>query len=168
MTAPADDDLALRLAATALRDAVAGDLRRAMDLVQIISYKLGGDGILLAMLHWADRYADHVTDGNPDAGAPAAMKVIDVATGEVRLLEESDVAERHKWAARFVHARCAMDTRRCKELIEQMPDAAQERGDYFAALLRGVASTIRGLPRGYGWDGRRPRGSTESDTGLAP
>lgn len=145
----------LRLAGAALYWALSRDLRKAGRYVKRLSDEVGGEGIMLALCAWADAFADHATDGDPN-GRPKAMTMINAATGQAETIEESEAPADVKWAARWVHARASQDHDLCDQLLDELPrDDAKAVGDHVIAVLDCVAETMNGLPRGYARMGQR-------------
>jgi hypothetical protein len=143
----------VRLAATAYHAALAGRWQAAADAVVRISDECGGEGLSVALRAWCDTYADHSTGGQP--GVPTVnINFIRTDTGQLDDQRSERVPPEIRWAGELLRARAALDQERWSELLAELPDDGEAIGDHVFAVLKGVALTINGLPRGYARMGR--------------
>jgi hypothetical protein len=145
----------VRLAGAAYHAALAGKWDAAGRSLQRISDECGGEGLSVALRAWCDTYADHATDGEP--GRPTVnINFIRTDTGQLDDQDSERVPPEHRWAGKLIRARAALDQEEWRKLIDELPRDGAEIGTYVFAVLRGVALTINGLPRGYARMGRTP------------
>jgi len=136
------------LAAIALRDALAGDMKAAMATVTQISDQTGGAGLEYAMRGWCDslivRYRS--VTGSPD-DAVIRPAWVDGDSGRVDF-NADDVPAQARWAGRMISARAAMDQGTWNALMAALPRDGYVIGDHVAALLGMVAGTLNALKAG--------------------
>lgn len=138
---PPELDRAKELTAQALHAAMREDWPAATRAMQAVSDETGGEGI-----YWALRMlCDTAIDAQGLTGREGAVfrpGWVDVSTGKVQL-DADAVPVHHRWAARLVTARAAMDKDAYDALLAGMPGDARERGEYAGALLTGTALALR-------------------------
>jgi hypothetical protein len=142
----------VRLAQAAFSDALASRWDSAVRHVRRLSDECGGEGVVVAMMAWCDTYVDHATDGQAShAAAAARVNVAYVNTYSGRLDQQGspDVPGPVQWAGRMLAARAAMDEAAWTAMMDELPPDGHVVGQHVLALLRAVARTVNGLPRGY-------------------
>lgn len=146
----------VRLASTAFDAALAGAWPKAARAIVRINDECGGEGLGAALLAWIDAYVDHATDGAPTRARPR-MAYINTETGALDREDSGSLPDEVRWAGQLIGARAAMDEQRYVELLAELPDEGFEIGERVLTVLRLVATTINGLPRGFATMGRGAR-----------
>jgi hypothetical protein len=150
---PEEHSKPVRLATVAYHAALAGKWESAARAIKRISDECGGDAIVTALIAWCDAYVDHATDGRMDV-AKATMNYINSDSGRLDGEDSDRLPERVRWAGRLVKARASMDEEEFRAALDAVPEDEGEWGSYVLAVLECVATTINGLPRGFGRMGR--------------
>lgn len=150
MTATAEHSKPLRFAAAALRYALAEDWAKVARVMERLNSECAGPGICLALMAWIDQYVDHSTDGD-GTGPMRKITPINADTGST---SAEGMPPHVAWAIRLVSARGALDHDAFQACLDELPDDGAEIGRHVQAVLRCVAQTINGLPRGYARMGR--------------
>lgn len=143
-----DHRKSVRLASVAFHAAVASDWPKATRAVQRLSDECGGPGLYLALVAWCDAYSEHACDGESH-GRIGRMNWINAETGGLDGADSPRLPEPIRWAGNLVASRAALDEPRFNELINELPSDGLKRGEYFAAVLNTIVTTINGLPRGF-------------------
>ncbi len=114
------DPRLLKLAAAALWAAVAEDWTRANKAAQMIGDEFGGDGVVTAMIGWADTVIAQ-TPGLVGDGRPVRLAFQQLETGHIDYDAER-VPDGVRWAGRLLTARAADDEDAFAALIDSVPD----------------------------------------------
>jgi hypothetical protein len=167
MTAPASRDglahsKAFRLAAVAYHAALASRPRAAVAALKRISDECGGEGLAIGLAAWCDTYIDHATDGAMTVGG-VNLAYIRTDTGQLDRQGSDRVPPEVQWAGQLLTSRIARDEQRWRETIAELPEDGRLVCEYVYALLKVVAATVNGLPRGYVLMGRLPAGDASGD-----
>lgn len=154
----------VRLARAALAAVQEGEDGRAGRLLDRISNECGWAGVHVAIQAWCDSYLDHALDGKVDdqrrrTGEPVWIRA---DTGQLDR-EDSDLPADVLWAGKTINARCDMDADAFRQLMAELPDGV-DGGRYVWRLLGMVASSISGLPRGFGLGSSAERGWLDPPT----
>lgn len=142
---PPELDRAKELTTQALHAAMREDWPAAQQAMQAVSDETGGEGIYWALRLLCDtaigcqRKAGLLAEEDAGVFVPGWL---DVSSGKLEL-DADVIPPPHRWAARLVTARAAMDRDAYNGLLEGMPEDEAERGAYAAALLSGTALTVR-------------------------
>lgn len=142
---PPELDRAKELTTQALHAAMREDWPAAQKAMQAVSDETGGQGIYYALRLLCDtaigcqRKAGLLAEHDAGVFVPGWF---DVRTGKLEL-DADAIPPEHRWAARLVAARAAMDQDAYNGLLEGMPEDGRERGAYAAALLTGTALTVK-------------------------
>ncbi|SBT64240.1 hypothetical protein GA0070622_1210 [Micromonospora sediminicola] len=142
-----------RLAGRALEAAIAGDWRRATDVIDRLNKECAGEGLYTALVAWCDIFADHANGGPPEFGK-VRMLGWNADTGQLG----GEVPERARWVMDLILARSQGDQAAFDALVQRLNGIADgfERGRYISDLLVSMAATMNYLPRGYGRTRRTP------------
>jgi hypothetical protein len=130
-----DRERARKIAAVALRRAMAGDLEDAAQYVQRLN---GTNGLVLAIVGWIDTYMARI---HPDhqPGTPIRLAWLHTPTDQIETADE--VSPSMRWAGWLISARAADDEERFYELL-RTPAEGTQLGDGIMALLHLVAHSL--------------------------
>lgn len=139
--APAAMDAVLALA-------VCGSPGAAIDLLGALC-ELFPHYTPLMVRRWCDAYIDHSTGGAP-SWRGGTFTFVDVSTGAQSATRPKDMPDDEWWAARMIRARIDRDEAAYADTWNECAALSDEElGTRVVTLLRCVALSIQGTPRGY-------------------
>lgn len=144
----------VRLAHAAYQAALEMKWAKAVRYIQRIGDECGGEGVTTALVAWCDAYLDHAVDGVPEAAVVGNVAFIQGETGQLDKAGSERVPDEIQWAGRAVKARAELDHEAWLRALDEIPTDERQVGVYVLALLRVVATSVNGLPRGFARMGR--------------
>lgn len=145
----------LDLATRALNAALHGDTGAAIAAIDELTDQHQGIGLADALMVWCDTYGMHITGGRIARERPAhvtSVGLINPANGSVARPGDPRLDPIGSWVGRTIRARLTMDRAAWIEVMTELVETAGRdsgtAGSMVLSLLRSIAATINGLPRG--------------------